>query len=210
MKIADVFKKIFFPIEEPSHHFSMPSSNETSSNLDNSSIDAIDDVKEIFPSLDVNMEYIKVKYNLMINSDIVLREFTLNARNKQYRAFLLFIDGMVDMDLVNNYVLKPLMLKNSSNSFDGNQNQVISEAITNNITVRKVKKFDIKEYILNSLLPQNNVKIRNEFKDIFSSVNFGGCAIFVDTLNVAFDVDVKGFKTRSVSKPENDGGLIVL
>ena len=204
MKIADVFKKIFFPIEEPSHHFSMPSSNETSSNLDNSSIDAIDDVKEIFPSLDVNMEYIKVKYNLMINSDIVLREFTLNARNKQYRAFLLFIDGMVNMDLVNNYVLKPLMLKNSSNSFDRNQNQVISEAITNNITVRKVKKFDIKEYILNSLLPQNNVKIRSDFKDIFASVNFGGCAIFVDTLNVAFDVDVKGFMIRSVSKPENE------
>ena len=204
MKFMDTFKKVFFPIDEPSHHFSLPSSNETGTNNVNPKIDEIDDVKEIYPSIDVNIEYIRVKYNLLINSDIVLREFTLNARNKQYRAFLLFIDGMVNMDLVNNYVLKPLMLKNSANSYDGNQNQVISEAVTNNITVRKVKKFDIKEFIFNCLLPQNNVKTSTEFKEIFSSVNSGACALFIDTLNVAFNIDIKGFQARSVSKPENE------
>lgn len=206
MKFADTFKKIFFPIDESTHHFSMPSTNnDVNCNLDTTQkIENIDDVKEIFPSIDVTIEYIKVKYNLLINNDIILREFTLTARNKQYRAFLLFVDGMVNIDLVNNYVLKPLMLKNNANSFDGNQNQVISEAVTNNITVRKVKKFDIKDYILNSLLPQNNIKVKTEFKDIFASINSGNCALFVDTLNIAFDIDVKGFKLRSVSKPENE------
>ena len=205
MNIVDSFKKIFFPIPEPEHHFSMPSNNETSSNIDNEAIDKLDDVKEIFPNIDVNMEYIKVKYNLLINNDIILREFNLIARNKQYRAFLLFIDGMVNMDLVNNYVLKPLMLRNSANTFENNgQSQVISEAKTNNITVRKIKKFDIKEYILNSLLPQNNVKMQAEFSEIFSGVNSGTCALFVDTLNVAFNIDVKGFSSRAISKPENE------
>ena len=204
MKIADTFKKIFFPIQEPSHHFSMPSTENSNSEIDNDTVDTIDDVKEIFPSIDVNIEYIRVKYNLLINSDIILKEFTLTARNKQYKAFLLFIDGMTNTDLINNYVLKPLMLKNTANSFDGNQNQVISEAVTNNITVRKIKKFDLKEYILNCLLPQNNVKTQTEFKDIFSSVNAGNCLLFIDTLDLAFDVDVKGFQTRSISKPENE------
>ena len=203
MKITDAFKRVFFPIEEPSHHFTLPASGETVPNT-NDQVEEVDTVEEIFPSIDVNIEYIKVKYNLMINSDIVLREFTLTARNKQYRAFLLFIDGMVNMDLVNNYVLKPLMLKNTSNSFDGNQNQVISEAKANNITVRKVKKFDMKEYILNSLLPQNNVKIKSKFEDVFNGVNSGNCALFIDTLNIAFDIDIKGYSTRSVSKPENE------
>ena len=227
MKIVDTFKKIFFPIEEPSHDFSLPAndddssssldtnkssatqsnsnfSNRNTTNASNIISDEFSDVKEIFPSIDVNIEYIKVKYNLLINSDIVLREFLLTARNKQYRAFLLFIDGMTDMDLVNNYVLKPLMLKNNANSFDGNQNQVVSEAVTNNITVRKVKKFNIKEYILNCLLPQNNVMTQKEFKEIFSSVNSGNCALFIDTLDIAFDIDVKGFKTRAINKPENE------
>ena len=221
MKIKDTFKKIFFPTEEPSHDFTLPASddstanpyNENYSNI-NSSVghdsslfsqtDEVDKVEDIFPSLDVNIEYIKSKYNLLINSDIILREFTLTARNKQFRAFLLFVDGMINMDLVNNYVLKPLMLRNTSNSFDGNQNQVISEAVTNNITVRKVKKFDIKEYILSSLLPQNNVKMRSKFEDIFNGVNSGGCALFVDTLNIAFDIDIKGYSMRSISKPENE------
>ena len=108
------------------------------------------------------------------------------------------------MDLVNNYVLIPLMLKNNANSFYGKQNQVVSEAVTNNITVRKVKKFNIKEYILNCLLPQNNVKPQKEFKEIFSSVNSGNCALFIDTLDIAFDIDVKGFQTRAINKPENE------
>ena len=197
MKIVDTFKKIFFPIEEPVHDFSLPA---VDANI--SSIPDISEVKDIFTSIDVNIEYIKVKYNLLINSDIILREFLLTAKNKQYRAFLLFIDGMTDMNLVNDYVLKPLMLKNAANSFESNQ--VISEAVTNNITVRKVKKFNIKEHIFNSLLPQNNVKMQKEFKEIFSSVNSGNCMLFVDTLEIAFDIDVKGFKTRSINKPENE------
>lgn len=200
MKLVDTFKKIFFPIEEPKHDFSLSAENAEMPNANDDTFD----VKNIFPSIDVTMEYIKVKYNLLINSDIILREFLLTARNKQYRAFLLFIDGMTDMNLVNDYVLKPLMLKNSANSFEGNQNQVISEAVTNNITVRKVKKFNIKEYILNSLLPQNNVKVQKEFNEIFSSVNSGNCMLFIDTLDIAFDIDVKGFKTRAINKPENE------
>lgn len=205
MKIVDKFKKIFFPIQEATHDFTLPALENTENTSDEIPLDAneeVGSVKDIFSSIDVNIDYIKVKYNLLINSDIVLREFLLTARNKQYRAFLLFIDGMTDMNLVNDYVLEPLMLKNTANSFEGSQ--IVAEAVTNNITVRKVKKFNIKEHILNSLLPQNNVKTTKDFEKIFSSVNAGNCALFVDTLDVAFDIDVKGFEKRAITKPENE------
>lgn len=165
---------------------------------------SVDDVKNIYTSIDINLEYVKVKYNSMISSDVVIREFNLTARNRQYKAFLLFIDGLVDTDLINNYVLKPLMLKNTANSFDGDQNHVISEAVTNNITVRKVRKFDIVSYISNCLLPQNSINKFSEFSDIFSGVNSGNCALFIDTLDIAFDIDVKGFKQRSVDSANNE------
>lgn len=205
MKIVDKFKKIFFPIQEATHDFTLPALENTENTSDEIPLDSneeVGSVKDIFSSIDVNIDYIKVKYNLLINSDIVLREFLLTARNKQYRAFLLFIDGMTDMNLVNDYVLEPLMLKNTANSFEGSQ--IVAEAVTNNITVRKVKKFNIKEHILNSLLPQNNVKTTKDFEKIFSSVNAGNCALFVDTLDVAFDIDVKGFEKRAITKPENE------
>ena len=207
MKFMDTLRNVFSHVEEDdSLKFTLPAEDNSISNDKDASrtFNEIDDVKQIFPSIDVNIEYIKTKYNLLINSDVILREFTLSARNRQYRAFLLFIDGMVDMDLINNYVLKPLMLKNQANSFEGNQNQVVAEAVTNNITVRKIKKFDLKDYIYNNLIPQNNIKIRHDFKDIFYSINSGTCALFIDTLNIAFDIDIKGFKTRSISKPENE------
>ena len=105
------------------------------------------EAKEIFSSLTVTIEYLKVKYNAMINSDIILREFTLSARNRQYKALLFFIDGMVDSQLINNNVLQALMLRNRANIFDGDQNQIVSEAKTNNITVRRVKKFDLENFV---------------------------------------------------------------
>lgn len=162
------------------------------------------DVKKIYPVIDLNLEYMKVRYNSMINSDIVIREFILSARNKQYKAFLVYIDGMINNDIMNNYVLKPLMLKNTANSFDGNQSRVISEVITNNITVRKVKKFDIIEYISGCLLPQNTLSKTDKFDDLVSGINAGNCALFVDSLNVAFNIEIKGYEKRSLDSPTNE------
>ena len=160
--------------------------------------------KNIFTSISSNLDYIKTRFNTMINSDIIIREFMLSARNKQYKAFLLFIDGMVDSNLINDFILKPLMLKNAANSFNGDQDRIISESVTNNVTIRKVKKFDLVEYVSNCLLPQNSVSKETEFDSIISGVNSGNCALFIDTLNIAFNIEVKGFKQRSIDSPNNE------
>lgn len=162
------FLKDTFLVDPNEHYDFSLSSNEVS--IDDSN-KKIEDVKNIFPSIDVNLEYVKVKYNAMISNDVIIREFNLTARNRQYKAFLLFIDGLVNTDLINNYVLKPLMMKNQANSFDSDQTHVLSEAVTNNITVRKVKKFDIVNYISNCLLPQNSIEKQSEFSSIFAGVN---------------------------------------
>lgn len=39
---------------------------------------------------------------------------------------------------------------------------------------------------------------------LFLVLILGNCGLFVDTLNVAFNIDVKGFKQRSVDKPDNE------
>lgn len=205
-----IFNNIFEYKETPEYNFSVPENEDEEKDKNISYEQEIKnqeltkEPKNIFPSLNVNLEYIKVKYNALINSDIAIREFTLTARNKQYNAFLLYIDGMVDTTLINDYILNPLMLKNRSNIFDGDEEKVISEAITNNISVRRIKRFNLLDYIMNSLIPQNSVKQVQEFDQLISSVNSGNCALFIDTLDSAFDIDVKGFKQRSVDKPANE------
>lgn len=158
--------------------------------------------QSIYPSLDVNLDYIKSRYNVLINSDIKIREFMLNAKGKQFKAFIIYIDGLVDTTSINDFILNPLMLKNFSNQ--NNEPQIVSEAITTNISVRKVKRFNITDYIYECLLPQNSVKKVSSFDELVQNVNSGNCALFVDTINFAFDIDIKKFAQRSISEPKNE------
>lgn len=199
-----LLKDIFIWRPEEKYEFNLPDKQNINSNEPIVSEQDLNYSKTILSNIDLNLEYINSRFNKMINNDIVIREFTLSARNRQYKAFLLFIDGMVDSELINNFILKPLMLKNNSNSFDGNQNHILSESVTNNVTIRKVKKFDIIKYISSCLLPQNNVENETLFENIVEGVNSGNCALFIDTLNIAFNIEVKGFKQRSVDAPNNE------
>ena len=202
--LKNEFKNLFKYIPKDDNFFSLPE-NETPDNSNKlEDIDKYEKIKKIFPTLSVNLEYVKMKYNTLINSDIIIREFTINVRGKQYGAFLLYIDGMVDSKIMNDFILEPLMMRNKNNLFDGGQNKIVSEAVSNNITVRKIKKFNVDEYLLNCLMPQNSVEKVEEFKDAFSGVNSGNCALFVDTLPICFDIEVKGFKQRSVDTPNNE------
>lgn len=208
MNFKNIAKKIFEYQPEESYDFSINGKD----NKQKSTILAENEVQHeknlksqsINNSLSINKESIQTIFNTLINSDIVIRDFMLNARGKQYSAFLLYVDGMVDVKAINDFVLESLMLKNKANTFKGNENRVIHESVTNNVIVRKVKKFDLKDYIYNSLIPENSVKKCSSFEELISGVNSGNCALFVDTINIAFDIDVKGFKQRSIEAPNNE------
>ena len=191
MKIKDFINNTFGYKPKNEYQFTLPDNPEIDTEKYNNTNS--DKIENIYSQIDENLKYIKTKYNTLINSDIITREFTLNTGSKQYKAFILYIDGMVDSQILNDFVLKPLMLKNK---FCNNE--------TSKIIVQKGKKSNIANFIQDCLIPQNNIKQQSSFKDIFSGVNSGNCALFVDTLSVGFDIDVKGFKQRSISKPENE------
>ena len=191
MKIKDFINNTFGYKPKNEYQFTLPDNPEIDTEKYNNTNS--DKIENIYSQIDANLKYIKTKYNTLINSDIITREFTLNTGSKQYKAFILYVDGMVDSQILNDFVLKPLMLKNK---FCNNE--------TSKIIVQKGKKSNIANFIQDCLIPQNNIKQQSSFKDIFSGVNSGNCALFVDTLSVGFDIDVKGFKQRSISKPENE------
>ena len=159
--------------------------------------------QNIFPSVEVNLEYIKVKFNSLINSDIKIREFDLTARNKLYKAFILYIDGMSDSKSINRFILHPLMLKSRANTNNSGE-EVVSSSVTNNVTVKKVKKFNLVDYIYSCLIPHNDFKKVNNFEDVISEVNSGNCALFIDTIDTCFLCDVKGYEKRSITPPINE------
>lgn len=207
MKIINNLINLIKYKEAPDYNFILPDADadQDSQVINNSpELEPLENVSEnVYPSIDVNLEYVKVKYNTLINSDIKIRSFYINAKNKQYKAFLLYIDGMIDSNSINKFVIEPLMLKNSSNTSNSEQS-IISTAVTNNAIVRRVKRFNLIDYISECLVPQNDVSTSNKFKDIFQKVNAGMSALFVDTIDTVFTIDAKGFEKRSVSPPQNE------
>ncbi len=170
MDLKNLFYSMFAYTPPVDYNFSLPEDTQTTQINDNQAQEPEEKVN-IFPSLNVNLEYMRTKYNLLINSDVILRQFTINARGKQYNAFLVYIDGMVDSEIMDKFILEPLMLRNKSNLYDGTQNKVISEAVANNITVRKVKKFDLSNYLMGCLMPQNAVKEVTDFDAVANGIN---------------------------------------
>ena len=159
--------------------------------------------QNVSSNIELNLKYIESKYHIEINSDILIRNFNLIAQNKTYKAFLVFIDGMVESKLINDFVLNPLMLRSDSNTYQGNIEQA-SKDINKQIFVTKKTKFNLEDYIYDCLVPQNNLKKQTELNKIVESVNSGDCVLFIDTLEIAYDIDVKGFKQRSVDTPQNE------
>jgi len=138
-----------------------------------------------------NFAYLKVKYNLLINSDITAREFEIPIANKIFKALLVFVDGMTSADSINNNILKPLMLKNTLK-----MNPFKPPKLNN------IQKFDLQHFLLNRLISQNVIEIEPDFKSCFEKINSGFVALFVDTLPIAICIEAKDIKTRTISTPQ--------
>lgn len=152
--------------------------------------------------LQENLTYLTVKYNALINSDIIIRKFTLNGKGKQYNAALVYIDGMVNSDIVNHYVLNPLMHKNQTNTEKTSETLIINK--NTDLNFHTTQTPELQNIIYNSLISQNSIKAESKFSSIIPAINSGFTCVLVDTLDQAFCVEAKGYETRSISKPENE------
>lgn len=138
----------------------------------------------VFTNINENLNFMKSKYNTLINSDIIIREFNLFAYNKNHKCFIIYIDGLVDSISINDFILEPLM--------------------TGKLRYNKPFEGNLSDYVDKCLLPQNSVKKVENFEEVCSGVNMGNCLLFIDTLSVVFDIDVKSYNQRSVEKPDNE------
>lgn len=175
-------------------------------NLDNNTTKDVEP-KKIFTEIDKNLDFLKYKYNALICNDVIIREFSLLAQNIEYKAFVIYIDGMVDSPVINEFILSPLMMRNRANIFDDKQKKFVSEEKIDNVTLKNFKKSKEKnlvDFIYNSLIPQNSVDKVTDFSDVYSAINMGNCMLFVDSLDTAFNLDVKGFKQRNIDSPSNE------
>jgi len=180
---------------DTSHKFNLPNSNNNSTPETNQSPEILT------KSLTKNLEIFSSLYSQEINSDICIRKFILNSQGKQYNASLIFIDGLINSDLINHFLLTPLMHKNLTNCENLENNLTTNQ---DGLNCRTTKKTNLEQSILDSLVTQNSLSTEKEISEILNKINGGFTCLLVDTLDVAFCVEAKGFQTRSITKPENE------
>lgn len=130
--------------------------------------------------LKINKKYVEEIYSLPKNKDIVLREFMINF-NPPIHAFAVFVDGLSDNSIINEFVLRPLMFFHKN---------------------KEIGIPDLAGFIKDNILPGNQVDVVENYKDIVEKINYGGTVVFIDGSPKALAIETKGWDRRSIGKPE--------
>lgn len=179
MDIKNFFNSLFKYNNKEIYNFSI------SNDVNSFSNDIKENTTALFPAINENLDFIRSKYNTLLNTDVLIREFDMCVSDKSFKCFTVFIDGLSDAISINDFILRPLMLRKHQ---ECNQNS----------------NYDLINYVDNCILPQNSVKKVEKFEDVFSGINSGNCLLFVDTLQIAFDIDVKKYNQRGIDSPNNE------
>ncbi len=138
---------------------------------------------KVFKNIEENLSYVKDRFTYPINNDIVIREITMKEGR---RAFIVFIDGMVNTDMVDLAVIKTLL-----------EIPYISDD----------ELYKYESEIIDKFIAHSQANTTESMDTVFEEINFGSCVVFVDGFSKGFVVDVREWGHRSIDKPENEQSI---
>ena len=118
----------------------------------------------------------------IFKKDAVLRVKKLKLKyGTELECALIYLDGMVDSEQLNDAVIKPLL----------------TTTITPNGT-------PFSRYIAEQVLFARDVKTLRDLYDMLSGILYGEAVILIDSSKDALSVDAKGWRTRGIKEPEDE------
>lgn len=131
-------------------------------------------------SLEENRLTIQALYDLPLNKDLVVRDFSI-ARQPPVNAMLVFFDGLSDKIAINRMLLEPLML---------------GGALPDHLAGA-----DLLSHIVNRMLPAGGTLRTENFSTLQATLNSGYAALFLDGVAEAALVDTAGREHRAIDRP---------
>ncbi len=105
------------------------------------------------------------------------------CENNSVGCCLFYFDGMVNSNLVNESVVKPLLISS-----------IPATRITGTLS----------DYVEKEVLFANEVKQASSVADILRGIQYGDTALLIDGCKSALVINTKGFVTRSISEPTDE------
>jgi len=137
--------------------------------------------RQLSHDLQVNLNSLKAVFEDA--SDIVIREFKIGVE-QQVKAFLIFVDGLVDKFAINESLLKSLMLE--ARLAQPSQG---------------INKDNVFRYVKECALSIASVKESRTLKDAIDAVLSGDVVLFLDGSDTALIISIRGWETRGVTEP---------
>ncbi len=135
--------------------------------------------KNVSKKINENKEYLKMI--LEGSQDLIFRDFFVGAQKQQ--LMLVYIDGMVDKNMINDEVMKSMMLDMSTELFK--ESFTVDGIKDRLITISEVKEFETFDKLVLHLLS-------------------GEALLFVDGLKKSLVVGSKGWDSRAVAEPTTE------
>lgn len=129
---------------------------------------------------DIDRKTLKKEFGLDESADVKLREFTVNIDSKPTAACIFFIDGLIDKDLLNDFILEPLMLSS--------------------------RQIEVKspDDIPDVLLPQAECTMEDKIDKLAFSLNYGSAIVLVNGMEKAASIDIKGWDAKPIGEPQSE------
>lgn len=124
-----------------------------------------------------NINYIKSIFCIPKNKGIIIRHFNIA---KETEACLVFIDGMVDNNIINQSILSPLMSIENFKEF--------------------IDKYPI-DYIEKNVISVSNVERISNLNKAVQKILEGMSALFIHDCRECLLIGSKGYKKRNIEKP---------
>ena len=118
----------------------------------------------------------------IFKKDSVLRVKEIRVRNTyNIDCALIYMDGMVDSDQLNEAIIKPLLVVKTQNESE-----------------------NIAEYIEKQVLFARDVKRITDIAKMIEGVLYGEALLLIDKSEEALSIDAKGWRTRGISEPTDE------
>jgi len=137
---------------------------------------------------DINENLTQLKTLAGKSGDIKFREFDIYFRTST-KVFICFLDGLVNEDSINSYIVKPLMEPNYVIETDPNLST------------------DVLDLIKRRILSTSTLQEIETVEAVFNSVLTGETVIFIDGYASALTIGTQGFEARSVDQPDTESSV---
>ncbi|MDD3452983.1 MAG: spore germination protein [Bacilli bacterium] len=132
--------------------------------------------------LDYNVDLIS---KLFENVDTYTTRKIINENDSKLKYVLIYCEGLVNNEVINESIIKPLVLSRN----------------------KRTKKYFL-DTVQNEIIQIGSMKKTNSVKEIIEKITYGDTLLIIDGYNEALLLNTPKFNLRSVSEPENEKILL--